>query len=198
MLWEPGKVLVVEGLDATGKSTLINQLLGRAWEEPGPLLVHQPSGLLPFTRKVYELTESESIGDPLALQLLHLSCHAANLPLIREKRSRRGLVLDRWWWSTVAYGFYGGHLSSRMTRERFDTIVNAVWGGFDADIIVVLLEPHVSDRHNVEEVAEGYRHLIGESETPVLELSALASSVAVDLLLEELRQARIVTGDNSD
>jgi thymidylate kinase len=194
LLWEPGEVLIVEGLDATGKSTLIKHLLNRVWEDPTPRVIHQPSGLLPLTHRIYELTETEQIDEPLTRQLLHLSCHAANLPLIRRERSHRGLVLDRWWWSTVAYGFFGAKLSTRISRQQYDAMVNAVWGDFEADLIVVLLEPRRADPRNVELLVKGYRDLINRSPIPVLQLPAVAPDAAVDLVLERLRQAGIVEG----
>jgi dTMP kinase len=108
----PGALVVLEGLDRTGKSTQRNRLAELTWANPTPVFTHMPSGLTSLTADIYHLTEKAVIQSAWARQLLHLACHAENMPAIADARNHGGVVLDRWWWSTVAYGWYAGQLAT--------------------------------------------------------------------------------------
>ena len=43
------------------------------------------------TQVLYEVTERQEIKSNLARQLLHLACHAENLPVLKAARMERGL-----------------------------------------------------------------------------------------------------------
>src|SRR5437868_1252792 len=116
MRLRPGSLVVLEGLDKTGKTTQRKELAAAPWDPPTPLVTHMPSGLAELTEAIYQATEHHEIASPLARQLLHLACHAENLPALAEARQERGVILDRWWWSTVAYGWFGG-LRSELSEE---------------------------------------------------------------------------------
>src|SRR5205814_6354238 len=103
----PGSVIVFEGLDRAGKSTQLS-MLARVVEPSSAELVHMPSGTTPFTQGVYSLLERGELVSGLARQLAHLACHAENHQALVAATEVKALVLDRWWWSTVAYGWYGG------------------------------------------------------------------------------------------
>ena len=79
LYFRPGSLVVFEGLDRSGKSTQIKRLSMLNWKAPGPKFTHMPSGMTALTESIYELTENEKIGSPLARQLLHLACHAENI-----------------------------------------------------------------------------------------------------------------------
>jgi thymidylate kinase len=116
MRMRPGSVVVFEGLDRTGKSTQLERLSGLSWKPPGPVFAHMPSGLTSLTSSIYTVTEHEDISSPLARQLLHLACHAENMHALVAGSSQGGLVLDRWWWSTMAYGWYANFQGPRHRR----------------------------------------------------------------------------------
>lgn len=99
MRMRPGSLVVLEGLDRTGKTTQRDALTALPWDPPVPLITHMPSGLTSLTEAIYRTTEKHKINSPLARQLLHLTCHAENLPALRTAREQRGVILDRWWWS---------------------------------------------------------------------------------------------------
>lgn len=116
----PGSLIVLQGLDRSGKSTQMKRLSKLAWAEPRPEFTHMPSGMTDLTKDIYSFTEDRQISSPLAQQLLHIACHAENIELIADARQHHGLFLDRWWWSTVAYGWYGDGLSvSGLERVVF-------------------------------------------------------------------------------
>ncbi|MBB3097653.1 thymidylate kinase [Actinoplanes campanulatus] len=100
-------MIVFEGLDRAGKSTQLD-MLTQVVEPASADLVHMPSGSTPFTRGVYSLLEHEGPVSGLARQLAHLACHAETHDTLVAAAEVKALVLDRWWWSTVAYGWYGG------------------------------------------------------------------------------------------
>jgi len=108
----PGKVVVFEGLDKAGKSTQLELLKARV-EAGSASFAHMPSGYTAFSRSLYQVLEHEPPSSGLARQLAHLACHHENMRMLTDTVRSRALVLDRWWWSTVAYGWYGGHRAGR-------------------------------------------------------------------------------------
>lgn len=156
----PGAVVVLEGLDATGKSTQIEKLKALPWASDGPAFAHMPSGLTELTTEIYRLTETHVISSPLARQLLHLACHAENMDRLVDARTSRGLVLDRWWWSTIAYGWFGANLEGLgIERSVFEGIVRGVWSRIHADVVLLFNTPHLHDDLNTKDVARGYKKL---------------------------------------
>ena len=116
-----GSLVVFEGLDRSGKFTQLSALTQLSWAELAPVFTHMPSGLTDLTKGVYRLTEDTPINSPLAWQLLHLACHAENIDAVSQARDSGGVVLDRWWWSTVAYGWHGAGLANGDVDE-FDLL----------------------------------------------------------------------------
>lgn len=96
----PGSLIVLEGLDRSGKSTQMNRLSALDWSEPRPGFTHMPSGMTDLSTEIYALTENKQISSPLARQLLHVACHAENIGPLADTRAQHGLFLDRWWWTS--------------------------------------------------------------------------------------------------
>jgi dTMP kinase len=160
----PGAVIVLEGLDQTGKSTQADRL--RKILLPGSAAsVHLPTGTTSFSNNVAELLESSSSRPTtaLAIQLAHLSSHADTVPQLAQAAAQGSLVLDRWWWSTVAYGWFGGRLAeTALSESAFRDLVDAVWNPIRPSIVFVFLHPHHEDPHNSDAVAAGYHALVNE------------------------------------
>lgn len=172
MRLRPGSVVVLEGLDGAGKTTQLEQLRRWSWS-PEPTFAHMPSGLTSVTEAVYDLTEKESIRSPLARQLLHLACHAENMEALAAGRDANGLILDRWWWSTVAYGWYGAHLATHGVSEKvFRGLIENVWRPITADLVLVFSTPFTEDPLNLEGVRAGYAHLLGAAGDAAFEVPA--------------------------
>jgi thymidylate kinase len=109
----PGQLLIFEGPDGTGKTTLSHRLVewltsqghhARYVSSPGRI-----EGSL--GELVYNLHHSpEGYGlrsiTPAAKQLLHVAAHidALHSTIIPALESGEIVVMDRFWWSTVAYG----------------------------------------------------------------------------------------------
>ena len=161
----PGSLIVFEGLDATGKSTQL-QLISDACDEydmitPKPMFTHQPSGGNAVGNAVYAVTENAEIASPLARQLLHLASHAEHYETTIIPRLQGGGVvfMDRCWWSTVAYGFFGSSLRDQVSAFDFMRLARMPAQGVMPDAIMLFTHPHEEDRHNTPAVSEGYEHL---------------------------------------
>ena len=160
----PGAVVVFEGLDRTGKSTQLARLRAALVPESA-VFVHMPRGFGRFTERVYAALEGETVDEKpssgLAQQLAHLACHAESVSHLAESVASSALVLDRWWWSTLAYGWYGGSIEqSGLSEASFRELIDTIWSPIVPSIVFVFLEPHQLDSNNNGGVEAGYRALI--------------------------------------
>ena len=170
LVLRPGAVVVLEGLDAAGKTTQVD-LLKRAVDSASVTFVHMPTGFSAYSRILrYALDDRElRPKDALAQQLGHLSSHAEAMAGLVEIPTRQALVLDRWWWSTMAYGWYGADLASKGIHERdFRGLINSIWGGIEPDLILLFLHPYGDDENNSPKVLDGYRALASENSRTVI------------------------------
>ncbi|WP_252974032.1 hypothetical protein [Janibacter melonis] len=161
-----GAVIVFEGLDQTGKSTQLNRLRGSVDAE-STVFAHMPTGFTTFTERVYRALEGEAPDEKptsgLAQQLGHLACHAESVPDLKRAAETRSLILDRWWWSTLAYGWYGGSVKqSGFPESSFKELIDTIWSPITPSIVFVFLEPHHLDPNNAPGVQDGYRALLME------------------------------------
>lgn len=155
----PGSVVVFEGLDRAGKSTQLDLLRANTSVE-GTLFTHMPSGLSPFTNKLYAILESEPPASGLSRQLAHLASHSENIAALRAAARSGAVVLDRWWWSTMAYGWYGGDVADTgLSEAAFRELIDCIWAPVTASIVFLFLTPREDDPNNVDGVADGYRQL---------------------------------------
>jgi thymidylate kinase len=152
-----------------------------------------PSGMTELTKSIYSLTEQQRIRSPLARQLLHLACHAENISSIMDARAQRGLFLDRWWWSTVAYGWYAGHLAQAgLAESAFFGLIESIWSSQSADALFLFLTPFESDDLNREEVRAGYEVLAAENKSATVVVPAGGPEETTAFILSELRSRELV------
>jgi dTMP kinase len=158
----PGISVVFEGLDRTGKTTQ-RELLKDALAPETVVFAHMPSGFGPFTRRVYDALEAkgEKPASGLAQQLAHLACHAESIAQLVEVTESKALVLDRWWWSTLAYGWHGGAVEqSGLSEKSFRDLIRTIWSPVTPSVVFVFLQPHQLDDNNHRGVEAGYRALL--------------------------------------
>lgn len=112
-----GALIVFEGIDNVGKSTIVNSVSEGLKMFCPNVEVYQFPGKYKGTigRLVYDIHHNlakyniNSI-DPLSLQLLHISAHIdiLNSKIIPAIQNGHIVLLDRYWWSTIAYGVGDG------------------------------------------------------------------------------------------
>jgi hypothetical protein len=122
---------------------------------------------------------------PLAMQLLHLASHAQHYETeILPALAQSAVVMDRCWWSTVAYGYFGGGLADVMPPADFERLALLPARGRQPDMVFVLPGANTLDS---EKVLDGYDWLLSRYQ---------GSSVAVPrLAIEETTQfiVRVLT-----
>lgn len=112
-----GLLIVMEGADGAGKSTLVQSLVAQLRDEGVRVGSCSFPGRLDGTlgRHIYELHHHHPrFGiariTPEALQLLHVAAHvdAIRARIQPALESGAWVVLDRFWWSTWVYGRLAG------------------------------------------------------------------------------------------
>jgi dTMP kinase len=187
-----GSVVVFEGLDKAGKSTQV-ELLKQRTDVAKTTWAHMPSGFSAYTQSIYQLLETNPPTSSMSQQLAHLACHAESMAALAAVPSAGALVLDRWWWSTVAYGWYGGALrSSGLEWSAFRAIVNHIWSPIAASAVFLFLTPREADANNVDGVSEGYRLLADEDPGATVLVPDLSPEATHQFLVDALAQADLL------
>lgn len=166
-----GRLVAFEGPNEVGKTTvsreLSNTLLasGRSCEWhafPG-----RSSGTL--GQHVYDLHHkpaSFGLGEiaPSAIQALHIAAHldAIERTILPKLAIGVDIVLDRYWWSTIAYGVATG-----VPQRLLDSLVGAelvAWNGLQPTVVVVLdrsfAKSRLQERSYADVLQREYRRLI--------------------------------------
>lgn len=191
-----GSVIVFEGLDKAGKSTQLELLRARVSPET-TLFTHMPSGLTDFSRQLYSLLEGNPPGSGLARQLTHLASHSENISSIIDTMGAGSLVLDRWWWSTMAYGWYGGDVpTTGLSEAAFRELIDCIWAPVTASIVFLFLTPRAKDPNNIDGVAEGYRTLAARHAGNVVRVPPLSPDDTLEFIIEALGEADLATVDH--
>lgn len=117
LLSPAGRLIVFEGPDAAGKTTLIGAVARSLAEHGVAHEVHSFPGNTPGTvgELVYRLHHDSTAAGiqaitPAAVQALHIAAHldAIERVLLPALESGRVVLLDRFWWSTWVYGMVAG------------------------------------------------------------------------------------------
>lgn len=125
-------LFVFEGPDDVGKTTIVSKL------EQKLLSIGKNCIQLSFPGRdldtlgwhIYQVHHNPSLYNidtmtPLSLQILHVAAHAdvverKILPLLKKEKTI--ILLDRYWWSTWAYGFVSNipksHLNALINLEK--------------------------------------------------------------------------------
>lgn len=129
-----GRVLCFEGIDGSGKTTLIRRVFERA--SCSPVVVPDPGGSELGNRIRLILTEGGGTSHPWVDALLFFAGRVENinrliLPALAEGKC---VLLDRFFDSTLAYQGYGHGLDLRELKMVYRTVA----GGFRPDLTFIL------------------------------------------------------------
>lgn len=141
-----GKLIVFEGVDAAGKTTLCNELYETLRREQKPIRQCHFPGKKQGTlgELVYRIhhTHSSEFGvssiDPCSLQLLHIAAHVDAIESEIKPALYDGewVILDRFWWSTYVYGLDNGVQDSQL--EDMINVERCAWGSTLPDIVFLV------------------------------------------------------------
>lgn len=192
------QLIVFEGNDGVGKTTIANELSKRlslygakVFSSPGK---ERDGSLGQFVYQYHDGQKTvitETIP-PLSLQMLHVAAHISNYTNVIIPWIKRGnvAILDRWWWSTVAYGKAFGiddvNLYS-VIRPELSIINDAI-----KEIVIVYISRDYESKHTREfdgELLTSYKGLVNQSEFPVIEVrnEGQRISLLVDGIIKELQ-----------
>ena len=140
-----GRLIVFEGLDGVGKSTLAECLVSRLREAdiPCSFLAFPGRKSRTLGRLVYDLHHDASglgVGEvnSTSLQVLHIAAHidAIEREIRPALHAGTWIVLDRFWWSTwvygAAFGVPEGSLEAMIELERLH------WGHVEPDVLLLV------------------------------------------------------------
>lgn len=149
----PGRLLVLEGPDGVGKTTVCRALAEHLLSRGHDLLQLSFPGKQPGTvgELVYRVHHNEGpvrVGDisSLAKQALHVAAHidAVDRQIVPALEQGKTVLLDRFWWSAWVYGLVGG-----CNRHKLRALVEAersAWGRVRPALAVLLRRPLPIDR----------------------------------------------------
>lgn len=121
-----GRLIVFEGPDGVGKSTISNWLVNELTNLGIPSLYMafpgRKEGTLGY--HIYNLHHNPiEFGictgiNPVSLQLLHIASHisAIESEILPALQEGTWVILDRFWWSTWVYGFVNGISENKLQK----------------------------------------------------------------------------------
>ena len=127
-----GRLIVFEGGDNVGKSTIIKTLV-EDLESKGQVVSqlafpgNQPHTLGKWVYD-YHHAPANSKANQTSLQMLHVAAHIDCIEnqIVPFLKDGQLVVLDRFWWSTWVYGIVGG--VSEQNLKRMISIEKNYWG----------------------------------------------------------------------
>lgn len=141
-----GKLIVFEGVDATGRTTLCNELCESLHHENKIVKICHFPGTQQGTlgELVYRIHHSHSSEfgvqtiDPCSVQLLHVAAHVDTIEAEIKPALRNGewIILDRFWWSTYIYGLENGVKESQL--QLMIRIEKIAWGSIKPDLVFLV------------------------------------------------------------
>ena len=197
-------LIVLDGIDGCGKSTQIERIAARLTERGiTPLRLREPGGTILGEQIRSLLLDTSTVACPTAELFGYLTaraqlCHVVIAPAMAEGRT---VLLDRFWYATMAYQVYGLGLNPSGVRAAIDLAV----GGVKADLAVWLrLDPTESVRRRAaargedriearglayqQRVQAGYAAMAANGELQALDAARTPDAIFADLwsLIEPL------------
>ncbi len=199
----PGRLIVFEGPDGVGKSTLIQHLRVLLEQHQLPSEILSFPGDRPGTtgKLVYDLHHApgklgiERISS-IGLQALHIAAHldAITQTILPAINSGTWVVLDRFWWSTWVYGRAAG-----IDPRILDSLINAeklLWGQFIPSVVFLIQRTKpLGDKPVGDEFAilsDLYRQLSRSEATnyEIVTMADVESDVACKIVEQWVRKSK--------
>ncbi len=188
-----GKLIVFEGPDGVGKSTLSQALTKKLVEANIPCEHLAFPGTVEGTigRLVYDLHHNpHAFGldkiTPASLQALHIAAHldAIEQRILPALNEGRWVVLDRFWWSTWVYGN-----ASAVDRHSLDAMIRVErlqWNGVKPAVVFMIDRAgSFSQDQSRDQLRKGYDALI-EKEQSRYPIRVIHNDASVDESLDQL------------
>ncbi|MYF78658.1 MAG: hypothetical protein F4180_01825 [Chloroflexi bacterium] len=169
-----GKLIVFEGPDGVGKSTIAEQLAYRLGEVGIPcehlaFPVREPCSLGRLIDDLHHYAPGLGLGDvnPTSLQLMHIAAHidAIEGRILPALRAGTWVILDRFWWSTWVYG--GAFGVSECSLKAMIDLERLHWGRVNPDVLF-LVERNIGASVDFDglqgQILQGYRELAGREQ----------------------------------
>lgn len=141
-----GRLIIFEGVDAVGKTTLSEELCSYLLSKKISVRLCQSPGskkgtLGELVYRIHHLHDSEfSVTkiEPCSLQLLHISAHVDSIEYEIKPAIENGewVILDRFWWSTYVYGLDSG-VNEKSLRSMIE-VEKLAWGVVNPDIVFLV------------------------------------------------------------
>ena len=189
-------LIVFEGIDGCGKSTQVGLLVERLRAEGiEPILLREPGGTKLGEEVRSLLLSRDTLAGPRAELFGYLM---ARSQLVQERlkpalTAGETVVLDRFWYSTIAYQGHGLRLDLRKVRAAIELAID----GLSADLALLLQidplraaqrrESLADDRIEarglsyLQRVAQGYESLVDENELRPVNADRSVEAVAADV-----------------
>jgi len=171
-----GNLIVIEGADGVGKSTLTKAIASRLGDIGFPIQTYAFPGNVRGTLGylVYRLHHEGNALDvgevaPVAIQAMHIAAHLDTIertirPMVD---SGMNIVLDRYWWSAAVYGSVSG-----VSQDVLEALIAAerhCWGTLQP-LVVFLIDCDRPWRKSEDtpawrQIAEEYRKLAALEQT---------------------------------
>lgn len=190
-------LIVLDGIDGCGKSTQMERIAARL-DAQGitPLRLREPGGTILGEQLRTLLLDKTTVACPTAELFGYLTaraqlCHTVIAPALAQHKV---ILLDRFWYATMAYQAYGLGLDPLKVRAAIDLAL----GGVKADLAVWLkLDPAESVRRRAaargedriearglayqERVHAGYAMLAAAGELQTVDAARSPDAIFADL-----------------
>jgi dTMP kinase len=155
--------VVVEGIEGSGKSTLIDGLARALRAEGHEVVTTREPGGTPVGDAIREIFLDRSISiEPMTESLLVNAARAQHVETIVRPMLAIGRIVlcDRFVDSTLAYQGYGRHLDLQMLRE----LCRIATSGLEPQLVLLLDAPVEVARARLRDRASGLDRIEGEDE----------------------------------